>query len=1022
MPDKRQPKKDLFAAIAVRDDSDPQPISLRQEALTEPLPPDLTPRNLPVTPHDPQAAFTPAPKLDDAQKLQAELERQRAIYAPFLRNLAPAPEQTRITVPLDEFDWRLQTDADLADFGATLRGAGAWQQVRIPHYGGPLGRATAYYRTTFTVTEEMRSLGALFVCFKGVDYRAHVFVNGTYLGSHEGFFAPFEFDFTRVARIGENVLLVQVENDAICMGNESWGENGELYEGDKIYAATGPGYDDPVDGWHHCPPGMGIYQDVSIEARAPIHIHDIFVRPNLAAASAEAWIEVYSCHTLRHDISIELSLFGQNFEETVFQDERYELAGPAGPTLNYYRLPFEIPNPRVWEQDTPWLYQLQVRLLDEHDQTLDIATRQFGMRSFHMDEEHEPKGRFYLNGQEIRLRGANTMGHMQQCVIKKDWDQLRDDILLMKICHLNFFRLTQRPVQSEIYDYCDRLGMLTQTDLPLFGVLRRNQFAEAVRQAGEMERLVRSHPCNIMVTYINEPFPEGHGSLHRQLSREEMESFFTAANQAVLLANPDRVIKPVDGDYDPPGPSLPDNHCYCGWYNGHGVDLGKLHKGFWQKVKPGWCYGCGEFGAEGLDPVEVMYKYYPKDWLPASPTEQSDWTPDSILKAQTGRFHYLWFDTQHTLADWVEASRNHQAWVTRLMTEAFRRDSHMVSFAIHLSIDAFPSGWMKTIMDVDRQPKPAYFAYREALTPLMANLRTDRFAYFAGEEMQLEAWVCNDLPTAPSAATLHYQLEMGGQVLLAQRAPATVPVSGSAFQGYLPFTAPNVQARTPVTVRLALLDEQGQVLHDTSLTLDVFPKLAVTKSPTAVVLGAVGGPASQLANELQLPLSPLADLQRASLILIDDPAQFAAHAHAITTAVEQGAIAVLLELPVGEFALADSTITIERAGMNPRHFVSRQTGHPLVAGFQPNDFRFWHDSRTGYVTPILHTTFSAKGWDAILTSGNGDWSSGWGPALAVAEQRLGKGAFRICQLSLAGRTTTNPVARLFAQRLLGLLS
>ncbi|NLG48908.1 MAG: hypothetical protein GX552_02210, partial [Chloroflexi bacterium] len=190
----------------------------------------------------------------------------------------------------------------------------------------------------------------------------------------------------------------------------------------------------------------------------------------------------------------------------------------------------------------------------------------------------------------------------------------------------------------------------------------------------------------------------------------------------------------------------------------------------------------------------------------------------------------------------------------------------------------------------------------------------------------------------------------------------------------------------------------------------------------AVVLGAVGGPASQLANELQLPLSPLADLQRASLILIDDPAQFAAHAHAITTAVEQGAIAVLLELPVGEFALADSTITIERAGMNPRHFVSRQTGHPLVAGFQPNDFRFWHDSRTGYVTPILHTTFSAKGWDAILTSGNGDWSSGWGPALAVAEQRLGKGAFRICQLSLAGRTTTNPVARLFAQRLLGLLS
>ena len=61
------------------------------------------------------------------------------------------------------------------------------------------------------------------------------------------------------------------------------------------------------------------------------------------------------------------------------------------------------------------------------------------------------------------------------------------------------------PVQSEIYEYRDHLGLMVQTDLPLFGVLRRGQFCEAIRQAGEMERLVRGHPSNIMVTYINEP-------------------------------------------------------------------------------------------------------------------------------------------------------------------------------------------------------------------------------------------------------------------------------------------------------------------------------------------------------------------------------------------------------------------------------------------------------------------------------------------------------------------------------------
>jgi hypothetical protein len=104
--------------------------------------------------------------------------------------------------------------------------------------------------------------------------------------------------------------------------------------------------------------------------------------------------------------------------------------------------------------------------------------------------------------------------------------------------------------------------------------------------------------------------------------------------------------------------------------------------------------------------------------------------------------------------------------------------------------------------------------------------------------------------------------------------------------------------------------------------------------------------------------------------------------------------------------------------MNARHFVSRATGHPLVADFRPTDFRFWYDDRAGYVTPFLATTLSAPGWTPILTSGNGAWSGGWGPALAAAEKNHGAGRVRICQLDLANRVAGNPVARIFAARLL----
>jgi len=506
--------------------------------------------------------------------------------------------------------------------------------------------------------------------------------------------------------------------------------------------------------------------------------------------------------------------------------------------------------------------------------------------------------------------------------MKGDWSQLIDDILLAKIGHLNFWRLTQRPVQPEVYDYCDRLGLMTQTDLPLFGCLRRNQFCEAIRQAEEMERLVRAHPCNVLVSYINEPF---------------------------------------------------------------GGAMGKPHRGYWQPVKPGWHYGCGEFGAEGLDPVATMRKLHRGYWLPQSVEEEAAWTPDRIRQAQTGRFHYCWLETPSTLDEWVTESLCHQAWVTRLMTEAFRRDQRMTSCAIHLFIDAFPAGWMKAIMDVDRTPKPAYFPYREALTPLMANLCTDRFTYWAEEPFIIEAWVCNDQYEAPEFLTLRYQLEANGQVLAAHKAPAQVPAGGGVCQGLLQGRMPAVSVRTAVIVRLALADAAGVVLHETAITLQVFPALSVGPVPRACVIGTPDGPAARLTATFGLPTVDSAAISAVDVILVDDPEAFARMEPAIRAAVQAGAHALLLEWPAGRYHVAGKEIEITPCGLGERHVVSRATGHPLVADLMPEDLRCWYDAAAGYITPLLPTTVAAPGWAPILTSGNGTWEGTWAPALAAAE-------------------------------------
>jgi len=1005
---KPKPQADIFAAIASgRADE-------AKRGLIQPKPAAGPNKTLPLSSKPgPSADFRPRRAMSTAAELARELARERKRFAPFLRELAPKPATCRDKTPLKTFMWRVETESDCQQFSGVLAGKGKWACIQIPHYGGPLGRAAAYYRTTFKVTRKMMQRGALFACFRGVDYKAHVFMNGSFLGSHEGFFAPFEFDFTAQARPGANVLVVKVENDAICMGNDSWGENGKLSEGDKIYAATGPGYNEPEVGWHHCPPGMGIYQEVSIEARSRQHVSDIFVRPLPDQQQAEVWLELWNCDILRRDIKLRISVFGRNFEATAIRNREIPMPGSLGPGHNQFRILLDLPKARIWEPEAPWLHQIQATLIDPHGRRLDTAIRSFGMRSFRMDMDHAPKGRMYLNGREIRLRGANTMGFEQQDVMKQDWRQLIDDILLAKICHMNYWRLTQRPVHAEVYDYCSRLGLMTQTDLPLFGVMRRNQFCEGVRQAGEMERLVRPHPCNIMASYINEPFPAAWGKPWRHLTRPELEQFFRACDEAIRLENPDRVIKAVDGDYDPPGPGLPDNHCYCGWYNGHGISLGLLNHGYWQNVKPGWMHGCGEFGSEGLDPVNVMRKHYPKSWLPQSKAAEKNWTPSRIPQAQTGRFHYMWFDTPHTLDDWARASQQHQAWITRLMTEAFRRDARMNSFAIHLFIDAFPSGWMKAIMDVDRQPKPAYFAYREALTPLKVSLKADRLAFFSGETMDFEAWVCNDLNTCPRNARLAYRLETGARTVKSGKSTAMAPCCSAKSQGRLEFKAPAVSRRTHAKVRLALLDGH-RLLHDTALEIEIFPKQPPVRKPVTVI-GNRNGKAARLAKELGLPVS---FTHLSGIILIDDPSLLAKREEKVRRAVQAGATAVLLEWPEGKHTLAGSAIDVKRCGMDPVQFASRATGHPLAHDFAAADFRFWHDPDRGHAMPLLERTFTAEGWTPILTSGNLDRTGNWSKALAAAEKCDGAGAWRLCNVKLSGRTTTNPAAAIFAQRLI----
>ena len=889
------------------------------------------------------------------EELYAALAEIREQYKPFLRELAPAIPNYRTRIDLKKF---------------ILDGK---EEITIPYYGGPLGNGTQRYTTTFNL--ENFDGKAVYFCCRGADYKAGVLINGRVAGTHEGFFGAFEFDITRFVKVGENTVDITLDNDFCFQGNSVGGEAGaDTVQGDKLYAATGPGYDDSAMGWHHCPPGMGLYQDTYIEVRDTCNITDLYVQTDLDNQAITLWAEVENATYEARDVSFLLSLYGQNFEEVRYVDMPHAPVFMQDPNMridrweketdennvelipvplvtkhgkNVFKITLDMKDPKIWTLDNPYLYQMQVKVV-YNGQVSDCQKVSFGMRTFKQDLESDPKGMFYLNGEKIRLRGANTMGFEQQDVIRGDFDQLIDDILLAKLCNMNYWRLTQRPVQDEIYEYCDKLGFLTQSDLPLFGVMRRTMMCEGARQVEEMMRLVRRHPCNVVVTYINERWVNACSEPHRHMLHEEMEVFFEICDRVVEYNAPGYIIKHCDGDFDPPTvTTMPDIHCYTLWYNGGQLDFGKLYKGFSQECAPGWYYGCGEFGAEGMDFVDLMRRRYPAEWI-AEPFD-----PGNIVCAQSKGMHGSFFDTPTTIDEWVEATQAHQYFATKVMTESFRRDPRMVSFAIHLFIDAWPSGWMKTIMDCERNPKPAYFAYRKALSPILLSLRSDRNTCYAGENVSIETYICNDTNTVISDGwQVKYELYKGNELVMTGKKAVKADACTAEYVASCDFIAPQVADREKYAVRGILLDPKGEVVSWQDFPIEVFADVTVP---------------------------------------------------------ENTEIEFICNLPIGTHEIAGETVTVEPCPHTAVYFLSRKTGHPAVAEFEPNDFKYWYDADKDRLTPITKNCFRAEGFTPILIC-NGDFDT----RLAVAEKYYKGKRYIVCMADLRQE---NPVAKRFLKNL-----
>lgn len=967
----------------------------------------------------------PLKRMDSEEQFQVELQEWKEWAKPWLQDYTDKKTEIHRKKYLRNFFFRMENENDLIDSSGPYEDSDEWEKVHIPHYTGPIGKWSGYYRTKINETEIPEG-ERVFLRFEGVDYRAEVYLNKKYVGSHEGFFSPFEFDVSKqIWRDKENILLVRIENDYPPFGSYTWAKYNtpgapksekENIEGNKIYAATGIGWDDPNGGWQHCPPGAGIWRPVYLEARPNVCITDIFIRPIIKEEIAEVWIEVDSAYTDIRATEIDVEIQPKNFKINEKNKQVIGTGYNSVPSikigLNQYRIPLKINNIHLWEPDHPYLYNARVYIKVE-GKIEDVADQHFGMRSFEMDEEGDEKGlkgTLKLNDKKVVLRGINTMGHEQQCVQKEDYEQLLEDLLIAKMCNMNFLRITQRPVQKEVYDMMDCIGLMNQCDLPFFGLVRRGTMEEAIRQSGEMEKLVRSHPGTVISSLINEPFPEAwFKERHRTYYRYELEYMFEACRSVIHVHNPDRVIKSCDGDYDPPSSfGLPDTHKYATWHPSHGP-FGTFYKGWLPRVKKDWKTGIGEFGNEGLDTWETAEECYPKEWLPES--IDHPWNPNKIPSSQSEDWHRFWYDGGVSYRTWLEASWRFSSWANREMVFALRRRiDRVVSTAYHLLIDAFPTNWMKSVVDFKRRPKAGFYALKDAQSPIAVNIRFDRRQVFEGENCSFEYYLLNDTNESKSDLRIEWFILKDSEVMASGGKVTSIDELCASFKGLFTWMPAVAGKRQSYEVVAQLRNKVGERIHQYSYSLDVFPKVKTVKNISIGIVGEKGGYAWALTEALDYTVSLFSKDEKYDLIVSDDPEYFACQDEEVFKRVENGTGLLLLG-PKSEREWKIAEDTVNSLYLGNREFLSFDNKSPICTGLIQNDLFMVYQPETDCPNLITEYGYSnvPSGFNKIIFSGVGGFGGNSFPVPVVISKDIGKGRLVMSHFLFDNRLPSEPV-------------
>ena len=332
-----------------------------------------------------------------------------------------------------------------------------------------------WYAREFTIPESMRGQRVL-LHFGAVDYQADVWLNGQYLGGHEGGYTPFSFDVTDLIETEQTYSLVVRCEDRLDQdqprGKQSWKP--------ESFAC-----------WYT--PVSGIWQSVWMEGVGPFYPVDFRLTPCIDSGSMKAEIQM---NELPVNGSIRLTASFRGHTVARQETELFDRLVSATLYLNHAR---NLEGVQLWSPDHPNLYDLTIETL-VNGQVIDRVKTYFGMRQIEIAGDQ-----ILLNHDALYQRLVLDQGYWQDGLLTAPDDEaLKKDIELTIAMGFNGARKHQKFEDPQYLYWADRLGLLVWGELPSAYTFRDSEKRNLLRDFSEAIRRDYNHPALIAWTPLNE--------------------------------------------------------------------------------------------------------------------------------------------------------------------------------------------------------------------------------------------------------------------------------------------------------------------------------------------------------------------------------------------------------------------------------------------------------------------------------------------------------------------------------------